>query len=63
VKKLMGNAPGSQNQMLGKASIFTGGYVDGLVNSMNAFFVSVTEDLPGLQFSHLNVYTKEPLPA
>ena len=34
-----------------------------LVNSMNAFFVSVSEDLPRLQYSHLNFNAKETLPA
>ena len=42
---------------------YTDGGVDSLVNSMNAFFVSVCEDLPILQSSHPNFDADEPLPA
>ena len=40
---LLGNSPGSQNEMLGLANAFTGGDMDTLVNRMNACFVSITK--------------------
>ena len=45
MKSLLGNSPGGQNEMLGLANAFTGGYMDTPVNRINACFVSISEDL------------------
>ena len=49
--------------MLGLANAFTGGYMDTLVNPMNACFVAISADLPKLRATHPIFDIKEPLPA
>ena len=52
-----------QNEMLGLANAFTRGYVDSLVNLMNACFMSVSEYLQKLRATHPVFDIKEPLRA
>ena len=63
MKPLLGTSSGSRNEMQGLANKYTNGDLDSLVNSMNGFFVSICEDLPGLQSSHPIFDADEPFPA
>ena len=52
MKRLMGTSCEGNSEMQGLANKHTEGDMCSLVNSINEFFVSVSEDLPRLQASH-----------
>ena len=54
---------GGKKEMLGLVNTFTGRNMDSLVNLLNAWFVSVNEDLPRLRPTHPIFDIKESLPA
>ena len=63
MKNLMGASSGNTNEMQGLANKSTNGDMAKLVNSMNEFVVSVSEDLPRLQPSHPVFDVREHIPA
>ena len=60
---LVGAPSSNTNEMQGLANKCTEGAMTQLVNSMNDFFVSVSEDLPRLDPTHRVFDIEEPLPA
>ena len=61
MKSLMGMASGGINEMQGLANKHTDGDLSVLVNTINYFFVSVSQDLPRLQSSRPIFEVSEPL--
>ena len=62
MKNVMGASSGNTNEMQGLANKSTNGDMAKLVNSMNDFVVSVSEDLPRLQPSHPVFEVREHIP-
>ena len=62
VKSLVGTSAGSRNETQELATKYTDGNMDSLVNSINRFFVSVSEHLTRLQSYHPIFDVDEQLP-
>ena len=62
MRRLMGTSCEGNSEMQGLANKHTEGDMCSLVNSINEFFVSVSEYLPRLQASHSIFDVSDPLP-
>ena len=63
MKNLMGASTNNTNEMQGLANKYADGDMPRLVNTMNNFFVSVSDGLPRLQPTRPVFVIREPIPA